>query len=167
MSTITLLLMIVLQIYIVLSSEIPAFLYTIVLFCVCFESWVSIFFHCWGNNNVLKYFQLILRLTWFCKAIICFYSKVVTFKKKLHNYCKSKILKTKNHVKLKITLTKVLWPNSPAPLMDNWKVMDDSSINFHDVFFFIFCQIIAKNEEKHVMEIYGWVVHKWSRWIRP
>ena len=25
--------------------------------------------------------------------------------------------------------------------------MDDSSVNFHDVFFFIFCQIIAKNEE--------------------
>ena len=48
-----------------------------------------------------------------------------------------------------------LGPNSPAPLTDNWKVMDDSSVNFHDVFFFIFCQIIAKNEEKHVMEIYG------------
>ena len=64
-------------------------------------------------------------------------------------------------------------PNSPAPLTDDWKVTDDSSINFHDVFFFIFCQIIAKNEEKHVMEIYGWVVRnfpvvrKWSRWIRP
>ena len=36
------------------------------------------------------------------------------------------------------------WPNSPGPLTDDWKVMDDSSINFHDVFFFIFCQIIAK-----------------------
>ena len=48
-----------------------------------------------------------------------------------------------------------LGPNSPGPLTDNWKVTDDSSINFHDVFFFIFCQIIAKNEEKHVMEIYG------------
>ena len=46
-------------------------------------------------------------------------------------------------------------PNSPGPLTDDWKVMDDSSVNFHDVFFFIFCQIIAKNEEKHVMEIYG------------
>ena len=32
-----------------------------------------------------------------------------------------------------------------------YEVTDDSSINFHDVF----CQIIAKNEEKHVMEIYG------------
>ena len=49
----------------------------------------------------------------------------------------------------------LLWPNSPAPLTDDWKVMDDSSVNFHDMFFFIFCQIIAKNEEKHVMEIYG------------
>ena len=54
-----------------------------------------------------------------------------------------------------------------------WKVTDKLSVNFHDVFFFIFCQIIAKNEEKHVMEIYGWVVRnfpvvrKWTRWIRP
>ena len=48
-----------------------------------------------------------------------------------------------------------LRPNSPGPLTDDWKVTDDSSVNFHDVFFFIFCQIIAKNEEKHVMEIYG------------
>ena len=48
-----------------------------------------------------------------------------------------------------------LGPNSPGPLMDDWKVTDDSSVNFHDMFFFIFCQIIAKNEEKHVMEIYG------------
>ena len=46
-------------------------------------------------------------------------------------------------------------PNSPGPITDDWKVTDDSSVNFHDVFFFIFCQIIAKNEEKHVMEIYG------------
>ena len=46
-----------------------------------------------------------------------------------------------------------LRPNSPGPLMDDWKVTDDSSVNFHDVFFFIFCQIIAKNEEKHVLEI--------------
>ena len=37
----------------------------------------------------------------------------------------------------------------------NWKVTDNSPVNFHDVFFFIFCQIIAKNEEKHVMELYG------------
>ena len=64
-------------------------------------------------------------------------------------------------------------PNSPGPLTDNWKVKDDSSVNFHDVFFSIFCQIIAKNEEKHIMEIYGCVVRnfpvvrKWSRWIRP
>ena len=48
-----------------------------------------------------------------------------------------------------------LRPNSPGPLTDDWKVTDDSSVNFHDVFYFIFCQIIAKNEEKHVMEIYG------------
>ena len=48
-----------------------------------------------------------------------------------------------------------LRPNSPGTLTDNWKVMDDSSVNFHEVFFFIFCQIIAKNEEKHIMEIYG------------
>ena len=58
---------------------------------------------------------------------------------------------------LMMTLHKyvILWLNSPGPLTDNWKVTDDSSVNFHDVFFFIFCQIIAKNEEKHVMEIYG------------
>ena len=42
--------------------------------------------------------------------------------------------------------------NSLAPLTDDWKVMDNSSVNFHDVFFFILCQIIAKNEEKHVIE---------------
>ena len=48
-----------------------------------------------------------------------------------------------------------LWSNSPGPLMDDWKVMDNLSVNFHDVFFFIFCQIIAKNEEKYIMEIYG------------
>ena len=30
-------------------------------------------------------------------------------------------------------------PNSPDPLTDDWKVMDDSSVNFHDEFFFIFC----------------------------
>ena len=50
----------------------------------------------------------------------------------------------------KNTKTKIIhrpWPNSPAPLTDDWKVTDDSSVNFHDVFFFIFCQIIAKNEE--------------------
>ena len=58
-------------------------------------------------------------------------------------------------------------PNSPTPLTD------DSSENFHDVFYFIFSYNLAKNEEKHVMEIYGWgvrnfpVVRKWSRWIRP
>ena len=46
------------------------------------------------------------------------------------------------------------WPNSPAPFADDWKDTDNSSVNFHDVFFFIFCQIIAKKEEKHVMEIY-------------
>ncbi len=47
-----------------------------------------------------------------------------------------------------------LGPNSPGPLTDDWKVTDDSSINFHDMFFFIFCYNLAKNEEKHVMEIY-------------
>ena len=48
-----------------------------------------------------------------------------------------------------------LRPNSPAPLTDDWKVTDNSSVNFHDVFFFIFCYNLAKNEEKHIMEIYG------------
>ena len=39
--------------------------------------------------------------------------------------------------------------------------------------FLNFCEIIAKNEEKHVMEIYRWVirnfpvVRKWTRWIWP
>ena len=49
----------------------------------------------------------------------------------------------------------LLRPNSPGPLTDDWKVTDDSSVNFHGMFFFIFCQIIAINEEKHIMEIYG------------
>ena len=48
-----------------------------------------------------------------------------------------------------------LRPNSPGPLTDDWKVTDDSSVNFHGVFFFIFCYNLAKNEEKHIMEIYG------------
>ena len=48
-----------------------------------------------------------------------------------------------------------LRPNSPAPLMDDWKVTDNSSVNFHDLFFFIYCYNLAKNEQKHVMEIYG------------
>ena len=29
-------------------------------------------------------------------------------------------------------------PKSPGPLMDDWKVMDDSSVNFHDKFFLHF-----------------------------
>ena len=60
-----------------------------------------------------------------------------------------------NIIVSKIIVTRQLGPNSPDPLTDDWKVMDDSSINFHDVFFFIFCYNLAKNEEKHVMEIYG------------
>ena len=36
-------------------------------------------------------------------------------------------------------------PNSPGPLTDDWKVMDDSSVNFHAVFFFIFWQKMKKN----------------------
>ena len=61
----------------------------------------------------------------------------------------------------------ILRRNSPAPLTD------DSSVNFHDVFFFIFCYNLSKNEEKHVIEIYEWVVRnfpvicKWTRWIWP
>ena len=43
---------------------------------------------------------------------------------------------------------------------NDWKVTDYSSVNFHNVFYFIFCQIIAENEEKLVMEIYGWVANK-------
>ena len=38
----------------------------------------------------------------------------------------------------------ILRPNSPGPLTDDWKVTDNSSVNFHDVFFFIFGQIMAK-----------------------
>ena len=49
----------------------------------------------------------------------------------------------------------ILGPNSPAPLTDDWKVTDESSVNFHDLFFLIFCQIIAKNIEKQIMDIYG------------
>ena len=48
-----------------------------------------------------------------------------------------------------------LRPNSPGPLTDDWKVTDDLSVNFHAVFFFIFCYNLAKNEEKYIMEIYG------------
>ena len=48
-----------------------------------------------------------------------------------------------------------LGPNSPGPLTNDWKVTDNSSVNLHDVFFFIFCYNLAKNEEKHNMEIYG------------
>ena len=61
------------------------------------------------------------------------------------------------HIKINIKINKPpgLRPNSPGPLTDNWKVTDDSSVNFHDVFFFIFCYNLAKNEEKKVMEIYG------------
>ena len=44
-------------------------------------------------------------------------------------------------------------PNSLAPLTDNWKVTDNSSVNFHDMFFFIFCYNLAKNEEKHIMKL--------------
>ena len=29
-------------------------------------------------------------------------------------------------------------PNSPGPLTDDWKVTDDSSVNFHDKFFLHF-----------------------------
>ena len=35
-------------------------------------------------------------------------------------------------------------PNSPGPLTDDWKVKEDSSIKFHDVFFFIFAIIWQK-----------------------
>ena len=52
-----------------------------------------------------------------------------------------------------ILLLYSLWPNSPSPLTDDWKVKDTSSVNFLDVFFFIFCYNLAKNEEKHIMEI--------------
>ena len=48
-----------------------------------------------------------------------------------------------------------LRPNSPGPLTDDWKVMDDSSKNFMTSFFFIFCSILAENEEKTCHEIYG------------
>ena len=55
----------------------------------------------------------------------------------------------------KIHLYYISRPNSPAPLTDDWKVTDDSSVNFHDVCFFIFYNNLAKIEEKHIMEIYG------------
>ena len=47
----------------------------------------------------------------------------------------------------------------PGPLMDVWKVTDDSSINFHNK---IFLPFLLK-----FMEPYGLVVRKWTRWIRP
>ena len=49
------------------------------------------------------------------------------------------------------TLLKSVWPNLPGPLTDDWKVTDDSSVNFHNMFFFIFCYNLAKTEEKHIM----------------
>ena len=39
-----------------------------------------------------------------------------------------------------------LWPNSPGPLTDDWKVTDDSSVNFHDVFFYV-CSYPLKGEK--------------------
>ena len=41
-----------------------------------------------------------------------------------------------------------LGPNSPGPLTDDWKVTDDSSVNFHDKFFLHFLLKFRKNEEK-------------------
>ena len=48
-----------------------------------------------------------------------------------------------------------LRPNLPASLTRRIHkyFTDNSSVNFHDKVFFIFCQIVAKNEEKLVMEI--------------
>ena len=40
-------------------------------------------------------------------------------------------------------------PKSPAPLMDNWKVTDNSCVNFNDVFFFIFAIIWQKRKKTH------------------
>ena len=76
---------------------------------------------------------------------------------------------TQNIIVQRAVSMRILQPNSPGPLTDNWKLTDDSSVNFHDMFFFIFCYNLSKNEEKHVMEIYGRVVRnfpvvcKWTR----
>ena len=37
-----------------------------------------------------------------------------------------------------------LWPNSTGPLTDDWKVMDNSSVNFHDMFSSFFAIIWQK-----------------------
>ena len=49
-----------------------------------------------------------------------------------------------------------IWSNSPGPLMD-WMCkyfMDDSSVNFQTMFFFIFCNFFQKMKKNPVMEIY-------------
>ena len=46
-------------------------------------------------------------------------------------------------------------PNSPGPLRIRKYLMDDSSVNFHNKFVFIFAKIQQKMKKKLVMEIYG------------
>ena len=46
------------------------------------------------------------------------------------------------------------WPNSPGPLTDDWKVTDNSSVNFDDKFFLHFLLKFSENEEKTCHEIY-------------
>ena len=54
----------------------------------------------------------------------------------------NKTIKLKLLTKTKLTLKNLGMctsrPNSPGPLTDDWKVTDDSSVNFHDKFFLHF-----------------------------
>ena len=48
-----------------------------------------------------------------------------------------------------------LRPNSPGPLMDDWKVTDDSSVNFMTSFSSFSAKIQQKMKKKTCHEIYG------------
>ena len=107
-------------------------------------------FQFFGKQNINAILVWILYFISWCVCTGCSIWKVT----KVNLYC-GYVFRVTN-LSLQIFVTNIgLWPNSPAPLTDNWKVMDNLSINFHDVFFFIFCYNLAKNEEKHIMEIYG------------
>ena len=49
------------------------------------------------------------------------------------------------HTDITIYYSRYLYrPNSPGPLANDWKVTDDSSINFHEKFFLNFLLNLSK-----------------------
>ena len=52
--------------------------------------------------------------------------------------------------KIEIKLKICYRPNSPGPLMDYWKVTDDSSVNFHDKFFLHFMLKFSRKWRKNL-----------------